>query len=515
MRGTAPRLLRIARQRLNRFTVGETLAANSNKLLHRGFIHNVVALYGVQACTYALPLLTFPYLAHVLGPSGWGVVVFAQAIGDMIASVVEYGFDISASRETSRQRHDPRRLSELISGVLGAKSLLALVCIAGAIFSRRFTHHIAPSMALFWASTIWGVCQGINMLWYFQGLERMRLASALEIGGKVLATLSIFVLVHKPEDGWKVMAAQCVGCVVAHGVTVVLAYREVGFRWPTPSSVWSALRLGGSMFMFRAVQSLSGSVNRLVLGAVAPVAVLGEYAGAERITRVFQQGMWPVNQALYPRLTQQAQNNPRRAMRTVRLSLLFLGGLGLVFGLTIFLGAPLLVHLVLGPAFRNSVPVLRVFALWIPLIALSTVIIFQLLLPNQLDHQFNFVNVTAGLTGVGAAFLLAPRFGAIGIAWSAVTAQIYTLVAFSVILGRAGLNPFSPAVPPAGGSKRSANLAPVLAPAGNQQMKLRLQERLAAADARTAQPTPIAVSNPAPQQGSRRTLPSPPSIIST
>ena len=173
-------------------------------------------------------------------------------------------------------------------------------------------------MALFWASTIWGVCQGINMLWYFQGLERMRLASALEIGGKVLATLSIFVLVHKPEDGWKVMAAQCVGCVVAHGVTVVLAYREVGFRWPTPASVWSALRLGSSMFVFRAVQSISGSVNRLVLGSVAPVAVLGEYAGAERITRVFQQGMWPVNQALYPKLTQQVQNNPGRAMRTVR-----------------------------------------------------------------------------------------------------------------------------------------------------------------------------------------------------
>jgi hypothetical protein len=37
--------------------------------------------------------------------SGWGVVVFAQAIGMVIASVVEYGCDISASPETSRQRN--------------------------------------------------------------------------------------------------------------------------------------------------------------------------------------------------------------------------------------------------------------------------------------------------------------------------------------------------------------------------------------------------------------------------
>jgi PST family polysaccharide transporter len=413
------------------------------KFFHDGFVRNVIALYGVQAATYALPLLTFPYLARVLGPSGWGVVVYAQAIGAVIASVVEYGFDISASRETSRNRNDPSRLAALISGVLGAKSLLAILCIGGALLCRPFTHHVAPSLALFWSSTIWGVCQGINMLWFFQGLERMRLASVLEISGKVLATLSIFVLVHKPDDGWKVMAAQCVGCVVAHGVTVVLAYREVGFQWPTASSVWSALRLGGSMFLFRTVQGLSGSVNRLVLGSVAPVAVLGEYAGAERITRVFQQGMWPANQALYPKLTRQAQNDPASALKTVRLSLLLLGGLGLVLGLAIFFGASLLVHLVLGQAFRNSVPVLRVFALWIPLVALCTVIIFQLLLPNQLDYQFNIVNFTAALVGIGSALLLAPGLSAIGIAWSAVIAQLYTLVAFSLVAWRAGLNPFT------------------------------------------------------------------------
>jgi PST family polysaccharide transporter len=416
---------------------------NPGKLLRRGLVQNVVALYGVQICTYALPLITFPYLARVLGPAGWGSVVFAQAIGSVIAVFVEYGFDMSASRETSRHRDEPRRLSELISGVLGAKVVLAAVCICGAILSRRFTHHIAPSLALFWSSTIWGVCQGINMLWYFQGLERMRLASALEIGGKVVATLSIFILVRNPGDGWKVMAAQCVGCVVAHGITVVLAYREVGFVWPTFSTVLRALRLGWTMFLFRAAQGLTGSLNGLVLGSVAPIAALGQYAGAERISRVFQQGLWPVNQALYPHLTKKMRDDRHDAMKMVRASLFFLGGLGLLFGLILFLGAPLLVHIVLGDAFHGSVAALRVFALWIPLVALSTVMTFQLLLPNQMDYQFNLVILTAGLLSFGCALLLAPGFQAVGIAWSAVLAQFYSLVAFSVVLARAGLNPFA------------------------------------------------------------------------
>jgi PST family polysaccharide transporter len=417
---------------------------NPGKLLRQGLVQNVVALYGVQICTYALPLITFPYLARVLGPAGWGSVVFAQAIGVVIAVFVEYGFDISASRETSRHRDEPRHLSELISGVLGAKVILAVLCICGAIFSRRFTHHVAPSLALFWSSTIWGVCQGINMLWYFQGLERMRLASALEIGGKVVATLSIFLLVHHPDDGWKVMAAQCVGCIVAHGVTIVLAYREVGFLWPTFSSVGRALRLGWSMFLFRAAQGLTGSLNGLVLGWAAPLAALGQYAGAERISRVFQQGLWPINQALYPKLTKQMRDNRNDAMKMVRLSLFLLGGLGLLFGLILFFTAPLLVHVVLGEAFRGSVGTLRVFSLWIPLVALSTVLTFQLLLPNQLDYQFNAVVVTAGLLSFGSALLLAPICQAAGIAWSTVIGQVYTLITFSIVLARAGLNPFRP-----------------------------------------------------------------------
>jgi PST family polysaccharide transporter len=416
---------------------------NPGKFLRQGLVQNIVALYGVQICTYALPLITFPYLARVLGPAGWGSVVFAQAIGVVIAVFVEYGFDISASRETSRHRGEPRHLSQLISGVLGAKVILAALCVCGAIFSRRFTHHVAPSLALFWSSTIWGVCQGINMLWYFQGLERMRLASALEIGGKVVATLSIFLLVHHPDDGWKVMAAQCVGCLVAHGVTIVLAYREVGFLWPTFSSVQRALRLGWSMFLFRAAQGLTGSLNGLVLGWVAPLAALGQYAGAERISRVFQQGLWPINQALYPKLSKQMRDDRHDAMKMVRLSLFFLGGLGLLFGLILFFSAPLLVHVVLGHAFHGSVAPLRVFSLWIPLVALSTVLTFQLLLPNQLDYQFNAVIVTAGLLGFGSALLLAPIYQAAGIAWSAVISQLYSLIAFSVILTRAGLNPFT------------------------------------------------------------------------
>ncbi len=150
----------------------------------------------------------------------------------------------------------------------------------------------------------------------------------------------------------------------------------------------------------------------------------------------------------------------------------------------------MLVQLALGPDFHEAVPVLRVFSLWIPLTGLCTVITFQLILPSQLDSQFNIVNFTAALVNIFAALLLAPRFGAIGIAWSAVIGQIYTLLAFAVILWRAGLNPFplsmATAVHP-----RPVGLAPIPARATGIQHEA-TQTKTSSSEFRSSAPTPSA-----------------------
>jgi O-antigen/teichoic acid export membrane protein len=56
------------------------------KLFKSRIAHNAASIYLVQACRKLLPLVTLPYLAHVLGPSGWGDVVFTQSMGESIAA---------------------------------------------------------------------------------------------------------------------------------------------------------------------------------------------------------------------------------------------------------------------------------------------------------------------------------------------------------------------------------------------------------------------------------------------
>src|SRR4051812_12381512 len=96
---------------------------------HRGVLQNVVALYGVQAGRKLIPLISIPYLARVLGPSGWGTVAFAMAMAEFLVIIVEFGFNISATREVARNRDNPDVCGSVMAGVLGAQVLLAMGAI--------------------------------------------------------------------------------------------------------------------------------------------------------------------------------------------------------------------------------------------------------------------------------------------------------------------------------------------------------------------------------------------------
>jgi len=102
-----------------------------------------------------------------------------------------------------------------------------------------------------------------------------------------------------------------------------------------------------------------------------------------------------------------------------------MAGGGALLGSTIFVFAPVVAQLLLGAAFGPAIPALRVLSLLPPLIALSNVLGIQWMLPLGLDRPFNGIILAAGVLNLGLAYLLAPRFGHVGMAWAVVGAEAF------------------------------------------------------------------------------------------
>lgn len=421
----------------------------------RALLGNFAALYGLHFGNYLLPLALTPFLARVLGVDGWGLFVFAQAFGNYLSIVVEYGFTTAGAREVARHRDQPARLRQLVADALGAKILLTAAALLTAVAAGALVPAFRDSPALLWAAVFWAIAFGFTPSWYFQGLERMSLMASIDLAAKALGTLAVFVFVRKPDQAWLALALQGAGATTAALIGLGLAYREVGFRRPTLAGGIETLRLGFSLFAFRGATSLYSVSNAFVLGlyfATSP-AVVGYFGGADKIARAFQGLLAPLSQALFPRLSSQLVRDPeggrRTFVRSTRLSVL----VGLALTVVCLAGAPLWVRLLLGPDFGPSVGLVRVLSLLPLMVSINMCLGFFWLLPLGRDREFLFVIGAAGAAHLAVLLLVAPRFGVMGVAMAAVGVEFLILAGLYAAYRR-------PVLPPAGSEQAADPIEP-------------------------------------------------------
>jgi polysaccharide transporter, PST family len=401
------------------------------RFVRNQLVQNAAALYGVQFVRKLLPLIIMPYLARTLGPPGWGVVAFTQSLAEFVVLVIEFGFNLSATREIARNRESNNACGEIMAGVLGSQVILAVCGIFGAFLVSRAIPLLHNNPKLLASGLFYAIAQGFIPLWFFQGLERMRLAATLEICGRIVGLCSIFLFVRSPEDAWIALFIQGIAPAITTVAGLIMAYRQIPCRMPQWPLVQDALRRGWPMFVFRSAESLYGVENVFILGLFASPTQVGYFASAEKISKAIFGLLNPVRESLYPRLSSMAQRSPKEAARLAKAGVVVMVGGGLLLGAGVFFFAPLLIRVLMGQAFAPAVTVLRILSVLPILLSVTHSIGLQWLLPLGRDSEVNRIILLADTLNVALAVILAPHFAHIGMAGAVLCAE--TFVSFSMV----------------------------------------------------------------------------------
>jgi PST family polysaccharide transporter len=335
---------------------------------------NFLSLSILQGLNYILPLITLPYLVRVLGPEKYGLIAFAQAFIGYFMILTDYGFNLSATREISINREDKRKVSEIFSSVLTIKfflCILSFLILVSLLFIPKFKKDWLVYVFTF------GMVLG-NVLfpvWFFQGMEKMRYITILNIVAKSIFTVCIFIFIKKMSDFVYVPLINSLGYLVAGMLSLRIVFINFAVKFVIPSleGIKHQLKEGWHIFISTVAISLYTISNTFILGLFTNNTIVGYYAAAEKIVRVVQSMLTPISQTVYPYISKLASESKEKALNFIKKLLKIIGLGSFIISFLIFIFSSQIVYILLGSQFQNSIIVLKILASLPLIIGVATV----------------------------------------------------------------------------------------------------------------------------------------------
>jgi PST family polysaccharide transporter len=350
----------------------------------------------MQGASYILPLITLPYLVRVLGPGKFGLVAFAQAFIGYFSILTNYGFNLSATREVSIHRDDKQKVSEIFSSVITIQLLLAVISfIIMALIVFSFSKFSKDWLLYFFT---FGVIVG-NILfpvWFFQGLERMKYITILNVLARIIFTIAIFIFIRNESDYVYVPLLNSVGFTIAGIMAMWIVFKifRVKFKISSINEIKTQLKEGWPIFISQIGMSMYRNFNLFALGIITNNVIVGYYAIAEKIIYAIQGLQGVIGQALFPYFSSKFKNLPasESAKFIFRYSKPFLLFYFILF-IIVFIFPEKFVYLISGRVLINTVINLKI---------LSTIIII-----GGLNYYFGILGlVSMGYSNLFKRFVL-------------------------------------------------------------------------------------------------------------
>ena len=370
-----------------------------------------------RAASLVLVFVGAIILSRTLGPDGRGAHAFYVTLTILLAAIL--GLSAPSGGYVLASRHGVA-VAELaansvwlaaLSGLLGAGLTVALQSIFGFLPAPLAS---VPTWPLLIAVGVAGFAANAHQLQLAFGHGRSIAGAILGFGPYTLAAIGYLLL---PLTGGGLPAALWTFALAPYALAIAAALVRpplsvVSFGRPRPGSARRAIREGLRTYPGELAAMLHLRADVLLLGVLAPAASLGIYV-------VAYQSVEPIlilasaGGATILALGHGRPEVERGAVtaRLIRETLLVGGTLALIAAVA----APVLVPLVYGAAFTDSVLPLLVLLPGIVALACGRIAMADLMRRNMLERMAA-ISVAVMLLNVGLCLAMVPAFGALGAA---------------------------------------------------------------------------------------------------
>lgn len=347
--------------------------ARARNLLGNRLAKNAASVFVVQMSAYAAPLAVLPYLSRVLSTDHFGLIGFATTFNFYFITLVEYGFNLTATRRIAIHSDDPAKVARITWSVYAAKALLTLLGFVIMLSVVMAIPKLRANLLILCIGYLAVIGDLLFPIWLFQGLQKMENLVWRDLCAKVVALVLVFAFVHKDSDFLLAITFQAGSTMIAGIIGLITVPFVLKSRWvpPTWEETSTALREGWPVFLSMASFTLTSATSIVLLQLKGGPTDVAFFVAANRLVVALRGLVDPVKTAIYPHISHMASRSREDAVFFLRKYGLLLASPFLLASLCLLLFAPFVVHLIYGAKYLPSIPVMRVLAMSPFLLALQ------------------------------------------------------------------------------------------------------------------------------------------------
>lgn len=404
--------------------------------MNKKLLENIISLSTIKGLEYILAFITFPYLVRVLKVETYGLIVFSQSIVNYFTLLTDYGFNLSGPKAIA-QHDDKEEYGIVFANIFGAKLLLLLIwTVVFGIMLCGMTYLGGIDFKLYVVVFLSVVGNVLFPIWFFQGVQQMRYITFVNVIARAFSLIGIFLFVNQPEDYLLAAFCQSVTPLVAamcSWYVIFTHYPEV-VRKPTLTGIKHELKGAWPIFASNIAINLYTASNIVFLGILTNNTVVGYFSGAKKIIDNITQLFSPISQAIFPYVSKKVAESRDSAIFFLRRIVNLFGGVNFVLSIFILLFAPLIVRILLGNGYEESILLLRVMAFLPFLIALSNVFGIQTMLTFGMQKEFSRILISASIFNTCLVLPMILLFEGIGVCISITLTECFVTVVMWYVL---------------------------------------------------------------------------------
>ncbi|MBR0351142.1 MAG: polysaccharide biosynthesis C-terminal domain-containing protein [Clostridia bacterium] len=392
------------------------------KNLIKKYIYNM----SYQVLALLIPLVTTPYLARVLGPSGVGISAYTITIVTYFILFGSLGMSIYGQREIAYVQDDKEKKTAKFVELFALKTFFMIITIIiYFIFISNTEYEVYYKVLIFEL-----VANVFDISWFFQGIENFKVTVIKNLIIKLLSLLCIFIFVKTSND-LNIYLLIYGGSTLIGNLTLWLHLKNELCKISLKNvKVFKNLKYVILFLIPQIANKLYAIIDKTMLGMMIPnIAETGYYEQSDKIVKIWITVITALGTVIMPRIANYFAKKDKEKINSLMVKsvrYVCFCAFPLIFGLIAI--APNIIPIYLGSGYEKSIILIQVLAPIILIIGLNNIIGNQYLLPTGQQKKYTIAVIIGTIVNFALNFILIRVLSSYGAAIATIISEIVVLL---------------------------------------------------------------------------------------